>query len=129
MSKEAISIVRTQWDQFVSRIFTVPKKDGSRRLVVDLKPLNLFIRKQRFKMEGMGMLKSILQIGEWMISIDVKDAYLSVVIAEEHRRYLRFEWRNQLFEFRCLPFGLSSAPRTFTKLLKPIMAGNRAPEP
>lgn len=122
MSKEAISIVRTQRDQFVSRIFTVPKKDGSQRPVVNLKPLNLFIRKQCFKMEGMGMLKSILQRGDWMISIDLKDAYLSVVMAEEHRRYLRFEWRNQLFEFRCLPFGLSSAPRTFMKLLKPVMA-------
>ena len=27
-----------------------------------------------------------------------------------------------LFEFQCLPFGLSSAPRVFTKLLKPITA-------
>ena len=40
-------------------------------------------------------------------------------IDTNHRKYLRFIWRNQLFQFTCLPNGLSSAPRIFTKLMKP----------
>ena len=68
------------------------------------------------------ILKSLVQQGDWMVSIDLKDAYLSVVVAEEHRRYLSFQWEHQLYEFLCLLFGLSSAPRTFTKLLKPVMS-------
>ena len=31
-------------------------------------------------------------------------------------------WQNKLFQFTCLPFGLSSAPHTFTKVLKPVAA-------
>ena len=120
--KQAIQEVEPQKGQFVSRLFTVPKKDGSRRPVVNLRPLNNFIMKRRFKMEGVVLLKSLVQQGDWMASIDLKDAYLSVVVAEEHRRYLRFQWERQLYEFLCLPFGLSSAPRTFTKLLKPVMS-------
>ena len=46
----------------------------------------------------------------------MKDAYLHVPIASEHRRFLRFWWRGNKFQFRRLPFGLSSAPRTFTRL-------------
>ena len=46
-----------------------------------------------------------------MASIDLKDAYLSVAIEVEH-------WTD---EFQCHPFGLSSAPRVFTKLLKPVV--------
>ena len=57
-----------------------------------------------------------------MCSIDLKDAYLSVPIAEHHRKFLRFIWQGVTYEFKCLPFGLSSAPRTFTKLLRPVMA-------
>lgn len=38
--------------------------------------------------------------------------YLSVTVAEEHRKYLRFQWENQLYEFLCLPFGLSSTPHS-----------------
>jgi len=50
-----------------------------------------------------------------MASIDLKDAYLSVAVEEEHRKYLRFIWGDQMYKFRCLPFGLSSAPRVFYK--------------
>ena len=57
-----------------------------------------------------------------MASIDLKDAYLSVTIWEEHWKYLRFLWESTMYEFQCLPFGLSSAPRVFTKLLKPVLA-------
>ncbi|CAB4033369.1 Hypothetical predicted protein [Paramuricea clavata] len=39
----------------------------------------------------------------------------------DHCRYLRFSYHGNLYEFRCLPFGLSSAPRAFTKILKPVV--------
>ena len=120
--KLAIWEVEPQEGQFVSWLFTVPKKDGSRRPEVNLRPLNNFIIKRHFKMEGVVLLKSLVQQGDWMVSIDLKDAYLSVVVAEEHRRYLKFQWEHQLYEFLCLPFGLSSALCTFTKLLKPVMS-------
>ena len=111
LEKQAIRRVRNQNGQFVSRIFTVPKKDGSHRPVVNLRPLNQFIRKVRFKMEGMMMVKSILQMEDWMVSIDLKDAYLSVPMMEEHRKYLRFQWKGQLYEFpiwdRAVPLGYS----------------------
>ena len=48
---------------FVSRIFLVPKKDGSHRPIVDLRGLNKFIRWEHFKMEGCHLVKNILQ--EW----------------------------------------------------------------
>ena len=89
--------------------------------VINLRPLNAFIQKQHFKMEGTGMLRDLLQASDWMCSIDLKDAYLSVSISQEHRRYLRFTWMETMYEFTCLPFGLCSAPRVFTKLMKPIM--------
>ena len=52
----------------------------------------------------------------------LKDAYLTVPIWEKHQKYLRFLWRDSLLEFACLPFGLASAPRVFTKLLKPVLS-------
>jgi hypothetical protein len=55
-----------------------------------------------------------------MGSIDLREAYYSVSIAEEDRQYLRFIWRGVTYQYRCLPFGLTSAPRIFTKLLKPV---------
>ncbi|XP_073238147.1 uncharacterized protein [Porites lutea] len=73
----------------------------------------------------MDSLSNALQLMKpncWMAVLDLKDAYYSVPIRTEDRKYLRFEHEGQLYEFVCLPNGLSSAPRIFTKLLKPALA-------
>ena len=122
LQKEAVRKVTPCQGQFVSRLFTVPKKDGSCRPVVNLRPLNQWVVKQRFKMESILMLRDLIREGDWMVSIDLKDAFLSIPIHAPHRKLLRFAWRDNLYEFQSLPFGLSSAPRTFTKVLRPVMA-------
>jgi len=73
-------------------------------------------------MKGISRVKELLREGDWMCSVDLKDAYLLVAIAKQHRKYLRFVWEGITYEFTCLPFGLCSAPRIFTKLLWPVMA-------
>ena len=57
-----------------------------------------------------------------MTSIDLRDAYYSVPIAKDHRKYLQFFWQNTAWQFKALPNGLTSGPRIFTKLLKPPLA-------
>ena len=72
-------------------------------------------------MEGLHLLPDLIQPGDWMIKLDLKDAYLQVPIHPDHQKFLVIEWNNLFYQFRCLPFGLSTAPRVFTKLLKPVV--------
>ncbi|XP_028394449.1 uncharacterized protein LOC114518643 [Dendronephthya gigantea] len=70
----------------------------------------------------MDTLNSILKLIErncFMASLDIKDAYYSVAVNQSDRKYLRFYWQGVLYQYTCLPNGLSSCPRTFTKVLKP----------
>ena len=60
--------------------------------------------------------------GCFMASIDLKDAFYSVPIAQNCRKYLKFKWQGMLFQFTALVMGLASSPRIFTKILKPIYA-------
>jgi len=72
----------------------------------------------------MDTLNTIIKLVEkdcFMASIDWKDAYYSVPIAKSDRKYLRFLWKGKLYQFTCLPNGLSCGPRKFTKLLKPAL--------
>ncbi|CAB4013649.1 Hypothetical predicted protein [Paramuricea clavata] len=55
-----------------------------------------------------------------MASVDLKHAYYSVPIHPEHQKYLKFNWKGQLYKFTCFPNDLAFCPRKFTKLLKPI---------
>ena len=57
-----------------------------------------------------------------MAKIDLKDAYFAVPISEPDRKYLRFRWKSQTYQFNCLPFGLSRAPWVFTKITKAVAA-------
>ena len=72
-------------------------------------------------MEGMHVVRDLLQKNDWMTRIDLKDAYFSISINPIHWKYLRFKWLARIYQFTCLPFGLASAPRVFTKILRPVV--------
>ena len=76
-------------------------------------------------MEGMDSVRHLIRQGDWMVKLDLKDAYLSVPICLEHQPFLCFRWRGICYQFTCLAFGLSPAPRLFTKLLKPVVGALR----
>ena len=58
----------------------------------------------------------------YMASLDLQDAYYSVPTAECDRKFFKFCWNNQLYNFKVLANGLSSGPRLFKKLLKPHLS-------
>ena len=106
---------------FLSNIFTVPKKNGDLRLVINLKDLNQFLAFHHFKMESFQTAKDLIQEGDWMIKLDLKEAYHSVPVTPDHQRYLAFLWDGKCYVYCVLPFGLGPAPRVFTKITKPIL--------
>ena len=57
-----------------------------------------------------------------MVKLDLKDAYLTIPVHPSHQKFLRFAWKGRVFQFNCLAFGLASAPRLFTKILKVVAA-------
>ena len=67
------------------------------------------------------MLRDLLRKGDFMVKIDLKDAYLTVPIRKNHQTFLKFVWKEAMYEFACLPFWLASAPRVFTKLMKSVV--------
>ena len=56
-----------------------------------------------------------------MIKLDLKDTYLQVPIHKEYQCLLQFYWEQKTYQFVCLPFGLTSAPWEFTKIMKPVV--------
>lgn len=107
--------------QFISSIFLTLKPDGSSRFILILKKLNTFIKTEHFKRENIRTARDLMQQDCYMATMDLQDAYYVIPIAEELRKYLRFRFNNEMFEFICLPFGLSTAPYVFTKIMKPVM--------
>ena len=128
ISKGATTVVAPHPQQFISTLFLVEKGQGTGefRPVSNLRALNRFLPKERFKMEGLHTARPLLRSGDYMMKLDLKDAYYAVSIHQDSRKYLRFQFEGTTFEFRCLSFGLSLPPRVFTRISRPVVAKLRS---
>jgi len=122
LAKGAVREVQSQDNQFISTLFLVQKENGEFHPVINLWVLNRFLKKESLKLDGLQVVRSLLQKGDFMMKLDLKDAYYAIPIHPSHRRCLQFLYQDRVYEFQCLPFGLSSAPQAFTITLKPVLA-------
>ena len=126
LNKGVVEPTHCEEGDFTSTIFVRPKKDGTYRMILNLKTLNEFVSYYHFKMDNIQTALKLMRRGCFMASVDLKDAYYSVPIATEDRKYLKFEWQGSYFQYTCLPNGLACAPRLFTKILKPVYSHIRS---
>ena len=115
------SVSRSQC-KYISHIFPVPKKSLlDHRIIFDLTTLNLFIRKVHFQMDSISSIMSMIAPGDYLVSIDLSDAYHSVAMHPSSVPFLSFYLCGLFYQFLCLPQGLSSSPRVFTMLMRVVM--------
>ena len=76
-------------------------------------------------METIETVLNSVQRHSYFISLDLQNAYFSLPVIQSHRKFLKFEWKGKLYQFNCLCFGISSAPRVFTKLMKVVFSNIR----
>jgi len=125
LANRSIEEVAPDTPAWYSLVFLVPKKTGGFRPVFDLSGLNRHLVIPRFHMESALTIMSSLKQGDWVVSIDIKDAYLHVPIHPEFRKYLHLAFLGKVYRFRVLPFGVATAPYVFTRLVSAMAAAIR----
>ena len=80
----------------------VMNASGAWRPVIDLSTLNLRIQQTSFKMETLQSVLLSVCPGDWMVSLDLKDAYLQVPMHPNSRKFLRFMVGGKVYQFRVL---------------------------
>ena len=105
------------------------QSSGKKRLILDLRHVNFFVKKSKIKFEDAQSMLNFL-IGEsrsnlWAYSFDMKSGYHHVEIYPSHQRFLGFSWVfngvRKYFKFVVLPFGLSTGLYIFTKVMRPLV--------
>lgn len=119
MDKGVLQAVEAVTGQFVSNVFLREKKEKEKfPMILNLKDLNQYIEYHHFKMDTLETALTMITPGFWFTSLDFTDVYYSLAIHEKDRKFLRFSFQGQLYEYMCLPNGLRSGPGIFMKLLK-----------
>ena len=99
LKKGVIKRVEHCENEIVSNVFVRPKKDGKYRMILNLCDLNLNVVYHKFKMSTLKSAINLVTKDCYMSTIDWKDAYYSVPIKADHKKFLRFHFDNVLYEF------------------------------
>ena len=99
---------------------------GKKRLVINLRYLNQFLRKDQFKYEDIRIAMQMFKTGDFLFKFDLKSGYHHVSIYKSHWKYLGFAWNvggegPKYYVFTVLPFGLATACYVFTKIVRPLV--------
>ena len=115
---------------FVSRAFIVTH-NGKRRLVIDFRHINLHHVQRGCRFESLARLRRMARRGDWMFSIDLKDAYHHLGVHSDDQHFFTFAIQTadgtEYFSASALSFGWCMSPWYFTQLMKPVVSYFRNP--
>ena len=123
LSKKVIEIVDHSKGEYISNLFTRPKRDSADlRAILNMKSINENIVYRHFKVDDLPHALTLIRPHYYMAVIDIKEGFHNVSVNRDFRKYLRFEYDGVLYQYTAMPNGMASAPRYFTKLLKVPLA-------
>ena len=92
--------------EIINPVSASVQNTGKKRLILDLRHINLHMFKQKCKCEGLHTIKDIFSRNCFVFSFNLKSGYHHVDIFVEHRKYLAFLWdfgtgHARYFQFTC----------------------------
>ena len=107
-------------------IGVVVNRKGKKRLILDCRYLNVFLRHQSFHYERLQDVFDYLQKNDYVSTTDFKSGYHSLRMHKAAWPFLGFRFQNRTYFFTHLPFGVASACKIYTELVTAMYMPLRA---
>ena len=122
--KEGI-IEPVSFSDWAAPIVPVVKSDGnSVRICGDFKvTINRVARVEKYPLPRVDDLYAKLSGGQKFTKLDLQNAYLQVELDEQSKRFVTINTQKGLFRYNRLPFGVSSAPAIFQRIMDQLIGG------
>lgn len=82
--------------------------------------LNTFVHSQQCRMIILTVMIFSLDLGDWLVSLNLQDAYFHIVVYPSYRCFLCFLEGRDCYQYRILLLSLCTTQRVFTKVLLAI---------
>ena len=115
-------IIEPSKSPWSSPLVPIRKPDGSIRLCVDYRKLNLVTISDRFPMPNLLDAVYSLHGKRFFTSLDLVRGYYQMNIDPESREYTAFSTARGHWQFKRLSFGLKNAPSAFQRLMQQVLS-------
>ncbi|GFW98388.1 retrovirus-related Pol polyprotein from transposon 297 [Trichonephila clavipes] len=102
---------------YASQVVLVKKKDGKSRVCIDYRRLNRKLIKDNYPLPLIDDILDCLQNAKIFTTLDLKNEFFHVAVNERSRKFTGFVTHNGQYQFRRMPFGLSTCPSTFMRYI------------
>ena len=114
-------VIRESDSPFASPIVVVRKKNGSVRLCIDYRKLNLQTIKDAYALPKLEDAFTALSGSEWFSVLDLKSGYYQIEMEEADKAKTAFVCPLGFWEWNRMPQGVTNAPSTFQRLMEKCM--------
>ncbi|KAA6366618.1 MAG: putative Transposon Ty3-G Gag-Pol polyprotein, partial [Streblomastix strix] len=120
--KENIVVsIRKEQIKWYNQTFMIKKAYEKCRKIFDAKALNKLIADFHFKRHDSNEMKQTIKLGDWSTSLDLSSAFHHLIVQSESQPYLAFEFQNNYYTYRAMPFGTKHSPIFFATAMEPLM--------
>ena len=122
---EEIGVIQkvSQPTPWCAGMVVVPKKSGSIRICVDLKPLNDSVLREVYPIPKVDDILAQLAGAKVFSKLDANSGFWQIPLAEKSKHLTTFLTPFGRYCFNKLPFGISSAPEVYQKRMNQILEG------
>lgn len=115
-------VIEPSSSPWLSPVVLVRKKGGALRFCVDYRKVNAVTTADTYPLPRIDELIDELGPTDTFTTLDARAAYWSIEVHEEDRPKTAFSDGYRLFQFRRLPFGLSTVPMTFQRTMNLVLS-------
>ena len=113
-----------QFAKWAAPVVPILKPDGSVRLCGDFKQtINRYSQLDKYPIPRIEDLYAKLAGGPLFTKLDTSHAYLQLWLDEDSQRFATINTLKGLFQYKRLPFGVSSACAIFQRTMESILQG------
>ena len=122
--EESGILCRVDHAEWAAPIVPVPKRNGGIRLCSDYKvTINQALQVDQYPLPKPSDLFASLTGGKKFTKLDLTSAYQQVPLDEASLKLVTINTHQGLYEYTRLPFGVSSAPAVFQRIMDTILQG------